>query len=145
MTDGWKWDDAQVPDSDCLLRRVRNIPDQIVPNLTTGELGLKRGAFTYDPHSGISTQSSVLLQALGIPRSDIYNWSTHYGVEFCAGEIREANFLGVIYDPDEADDRLGPAHASVRNPDPAPPRATRKLIFQRIADSCRIMPEDPHG
>lgn len=144
MSADWEWDSPEVPDSDSLMRRVKNKPDLIVPNLTTREPNLARGALRVDPHSGISMQSTALLPLTRVRRAQIYDWDQYYGVEFRVADIREPDLVGVVYEPDHTDVRLGDAHALVRNPEPQPDRAAKKRMFQKIVDCCRFMPEDPH-
>lgn len=154
MTSEWIWDDAStVPDDEQLLRRVRRIPDCVVPNLTTRTAELKAGALIFDDGDGMSVHQDSIRGRLNVPRAEICDWELYHAIEFEASVVREAECFesdqsvragGVVHQDDGDDDVLGMAHALVRTRSAGLPRGQKRAIRDQIVDHHRWVQEDPN-
>jgi hypothetical protein len=138
----WVWDDESIPHDETILRRIKKHPDCLLPDLATGELGIKAGALIFDKGDGMSVHQDSLRHELGVLRQDMCDWETHHAIEFEADVVRDGDG-GVVHKDDPDDPVLGEAHALVRTKSPTFPRTQRNAIRARIIDAYRWVPEDP--
>jgi hypothetical protein len=142
VSEDWVSDDPAIRDEDLILRRVRKIPDCMMPNVLSGKAEVKAGALKFD-EDGMSVYLSGLLCEIGVDRGAFCDWEQYHAIEFRAADPR-AGSGGVVGDPDAEDDQKGAAHGLVRAQIPAPTKAMKRAIRNAITAAYRWMIEDPN-
>lgn len=130
-------DDASIPDDEPFIRRIKRVPDCLVPNLVTKEYDLGGNALRFDD-DGMSVHSRPLLEAEGVQPDAMFDWSTHTAIEFVAGAVR-AGGGGIVRDPVD-DPPVGHAHALVETPSAT--RTERRAVKKMITAHYKFLREE---
>lgn len=130
----WEFDDPTIVDGECLYRRIRRIPDQVLEDKLTGTRELRSGAFQVDRRSGMSVYLQQLLAPNDLCVGDLYTSDKEHLIMFEAVVPRRVGWGVVAEEGDDAASRRK-AHGLVRAMDPRPMRSERSKLREALIAS----------